>query len=116
MLPPQNPGVTHISSQRGARAVFPLIHPARRTKRKKRRYPQNPQRKARAGKRQAVNNRRPGPMVMARAKQTLRWGWPAAALGAAAMLLLSFVQAFAQAPANGFVGLGGDNSKKPIDI
>jgi lipopolysaccharide export system protein LptA len=53
---------------------------------------------------------------MARAKQTLRWVWPLVALSAVAMLLLSFAQAFAQAPAGGFSGLGGDNAKKPIDI
>jgi lipopolysaccharide export system protein LptA len=53
---------------------------------------------------------------MARAKQTLRWVWPLAALGTTAMLLLSFAQAFAQAPASGFSGVGGDNAKKPIDI
>jgi lipopolysaccharide export system protein LptA len=53
---------------------------------------------------------------MARAKQTLRWVWPLVVLGAVAMLLLSFVQAFAQAPAGGFSGLGGADAKKPIDI
>jgi lipopolysaccharide export system protein LptA len=53
---------------------------------------------------------------MARAKQTLRWAWLLVALGAVAVLLLPFLQAFAQAPPTGFTGLGGANSKKPVDI
>jgi lipopolysaccharide export system protein LptA len=46
----------------------------------------------------------------------LRRGGPLAAVAAVAMLLLSFVHAFAQAPAGNISGLGGDNAKKPIDI
>jgi lipopolysaccharide export system protein LptA len=53
---------------------------------------------------------------MARTKQTLKRVWPAAALGAVAVLLLPSAQAVAQAPVSGFSGLGGANSKKPIDI
>jgi lipopolysaccharide export system protein LptA len=53
---------------------------------------------------------------MARAKQTTRRAWPLLALGTGALLLLTFAQAFAQAPVSGFSGLGGANAKKPIDI
>jgi lipopolysaccharide export system protein LptA len=53
---------------------------------------------------------------MTRAKQTLRSVWPLVAFGAVTLLLLSFAQAFAQAPAGGFSGLGGANAKKPVEI